>query len=63
MSDEWRIKCTNCGRFIGLQDLIDGKASHNLLTEDTEFSREEFVSLCAKCLSISASRSTGSEET
>jgi hypothetical protein len=44
-----KIKCDECGCFIGVQDLIDGKALHHCVLPDSEFSDETFESLCAKC--------------
>lgn len=43
------IKCDECGKFIALQDLVDGKALHQCVAPDSEFSDETFESLCARC--------------
>jgi Zn finger protein HypA/HybF involved in hydrogenase expression len=47
------IKCDECGRFISLEDLVDGKATHNCVLPDSEFSVETFESICAQCNSLS----------
>lgn len=49
MTRDDKIKCDECGRFIGVQDLIDGKALHQFVLPDSEFSDETFESLCARC--------------
>ncbi len=43
------FKCDECGRFISLKDIESGKARHNIVTVDTEFSIEEYETLCFKC--------------
>lgn len=45
-----KIVCDNCSRFIAVQDLIDGRATHHCVLDDTEFSKETFASLCPKCV-------------
>lgn len=49
MTRDDKIKCDECGRFIAVQDMINGKALHNCVLPDSEFSVETFESLCAKC--------------
>ncbi len=53
MTRDDKIKCDECGRFIGVQDLVDGKALHHCVTPDSEFSDETFESLCSRCWSPS----------
>jgi hypothetical protein len=33
-------KCDYCGKFIGIQDMIDGKAERYMVTPDSEYSVE-----------------------
>ncbi len=40
------IKCNECGRFIKLEDLANGKASHSLYTPDSDLTREFWESYC-----------------
>jgi len=49
MTRDDKIKCDECGQFIDVQDLIDGKALHHFVLPDSEFSFETFESICAKC--------------
>lgn len=44
-----KIVCDGCGKFIAMQDLIDDKATHHCILDDTEFSKETFESFCPKC--------------
>jgi hypothetical protein len=44
-----RIKCTWCGRFISYEDLRSGKATHFMVTPDSDYSCEEWESNCKKC--------------
>lgn len=48
MTKDDNIKCDECGRFISTQDLIDGKAVHQFVLPDSEFSVETFESLCPR---------------
>lgn len=43
--DPWN-KCDFCGRFIPYDDFASGAAQRWLITPDSEFSREEFGTLC-----------------
>jgi hypothetical protein len=47
-----QIKCDGCGKFIGIQDLMEERASHHLITPSSHFSTEQFESLCPKCRQI-----------
>lgn len=49
MTRDDKIKCDECGKFISVQDLVDGKALHHCVLPSSEFSDETFESLCAKC--------------
>lgn len=44
-----QIKCDQCGRFVKLQDLVEGKAAHWLDTPDSDRSSETWESLCSRC--------------
>jgi len=46
------FRCDDCGRFISLSDLEDKVASRKLLTPDSEFTKEEYITLCAECLTL-----------
>jgi hypothetical protein len=39
-------RCDYCGRFISYDDLFRGKAIRRIDTEDTEFSSENYITLC-----------------
>lgn len=41
-------QCDICGKFIGLKDLIEGKASIKLISVDSEYTSEEYETLCKK---------------
>lgn len=41
-----QFRCDECGRFISLKDLEDGKATRRLLWPDTPFNDETFETLC-----------------
>jgi hypothetical protein len=45
-----RIACDVCRKFISLKSLEAGRATHVLLTPDSEFTKETFESICEKCL-------------
>lgn len=45
-----QIKCDVCGKFIAVDDLIEQKASHYLLTPDSEFTTEDYESYHNSCL-------------
>lgn len=49
MTRDGKIKCDECGLFIGVQDLVDGKALHHCVAPNSEFSDEAFESLCSRC--------------
>jgi len=40
------IKCSACKKFISYLDLHEGRASHCMLTPDSDHSTEEWESLC-----------------
>ncbi len=44
-----RVRCDYCGRFIALQDLIDGTATNEMTLPDSEISDETFETICKKC--------------
>ena len=43
------IACDECGEFIPHEDLLNNIARHVLITPDSEFTKEEYESLCAEC--------------
>lgn len=51
MSDDL-IKCDVCGRFVSYDDLDAGHAHRHLITPDSDYSTEEFKTLCPKCVLI-----------
>lgn len=46
MTRDNKIKCDECGKFIPIQDLIDGVAEHRFALPDSEFSKETYESFC-----------------
>lgn len=49
ITEAGHVKCDACGQYVGYDDLFAGRASHVCVLDDTEFSRETWESLCAKC--------------
>ena len=43
------FRCDVCGRFVALQALTDGKATHKEINPDNHFSGENFETLCENC--------------
>lgn len=43
------LRCDTCGKFIAYKDIESGKASHKMITPDSEFTPEEFETLCPDC--------------
>lgn len=43
------LKCEVCGHFVSFKDIEEGRASHFMVTPDSDRSREEWETLCAKC--------------
>lgn len=44
-----RIRCDDCGHFVGFTELAIGYASRRLLTPDSDCSREEYETLYWQC--------------
>lgn len=44
------IACDDCGKFVKLTDIAEGKAVHSLYTPDSDLTREVYESYCAKCI-------------
>ncbi len=44
--DEAHPKCDQCGRFIALADIIDGRATHWMITPESDVSSETWETLC-----------------
>lgn len=42
-------RCSSCGKFISHKDFSTGKAKHILITPDSEYSKEEYSTLCCRC--------------
>ena len=42
-------RCDVCGRIISIGDFGNGKAKRAIVHLDTEFSQEDYETLCAKC--------------
>ena len=42
-------KCDICGRFISFRDFEFDDATRKLLTPDSDYSIEEFETICSKC--------------
>lgn len=42
-------KCDICGQFISLKDFESGLAIRKLLTPDSDYSTEEYETICSKC--------------
>jgi hypothetical protein len=45
--DAWN-RCCECGKFVSYQDILDGKATHILVTPESLVTRETFETLCRK---------------
>ncbi len=45
---EYPIKCDICGKFIPYKELMDGTSLHHMITPDSDWSSEEWESLCKK---------------
>lgn len=41
-------RCHVCGRFFSFADIESGKAVHQMITPDSDWSYEEWESLCEK---------------
>jgi hypothetical protein len=48
VTDESWNRCDVCGRFIPMRDFEAGSATRRLLTPDSEYTREEWETLCEK---------------
>ena len=44
------IKCDACGQFISYKALESGKAMRSMVTPDSDYSYEEWETLCSNCL-------------
>lgn len=42
------IRCDECGRFVAFDDLLNGIATHRLITPDSDYSEERYASLCRR---------------
>ncbi len=41
-----KFKCDECGEFIPPQDIIEGRATHCLITPDSHWTSETYETLC-----------------
>jgi len=41
-------RCQVCGRFFPMADIESGKATHKMITPDSDWSYEQWESLCVK---------------
>lgn len=48
MSIEKLFRCDVCGQFISLLDIECGKAQRHLISGDSDYSVEDFETLCAQ---------------
>ena len=53
-------RCDDCGRFIPLDDFVDGLASHKLLAPDSDLGTEQWETLCRRHLGYCAAPILGS---
>jgi hypothetical protein len=44
-----QIRCDSCGKFIPINDLMHGLATHTMVLPDSEYSAETFESECSYC--------------
>lgn len=56
-----QISCDFCGKFIAVAELIEQKATHSLLTPDSELTKEEYESYHHACLSAHLKKLRGQE--
>jgi hypothetical protein len=53
------FRCDACGRLVSLDDLSSESAHRHLVTPDSDFSREEYETLCASCVVRAIARRSG----
>lgn len=46
MTENDRIRCDVCGRFVSLDDLTSGAAIRSLVAMDSYYSTEDYETLC-----------------
>ena len=44
------FKCDCCGIFFSIKDIENGSASHIMTSPDSDYSIEDYESLCEKCV-------------
>ena len=44
-----RLTCDVCGQFVSYSDIESGKAVRTMITPDSEFTSEEYETLCRNC--------------
>jgi len=50
-----RLKCDQCGKFVALIDLENGRASHRCIVPSSLCSDEVFETQCSRCTNKPAS--------
>lgn len=48
--ENFSIKCDNCGKYISFEDLDKGLAQRHMITPDSEYSKEQYETLCKSCI-------------
>jgi hypothetical protein len=56
------IMCDGCGHFVGTSDLVNGNATHYLVTPDAHFSSETWESLCPVCVAAQTAHARSPQE-
>jgi hypothetical protein len=52
MDGKWN-RCDVCGKFISFDDIATGKAVRKMVTPDSEFTDEEYETLCSEHKEVS----------
>lgn len=48
LCNRWN-RCNECGKFIAFKDFENGSAKRELITPDSEYTKEEYSTVCSKC--------------
>lgn len=43
------FRCDECGRFVSMKDIESGEAIRQMVTPDSEFTSEEYETVCRAC--------------
>ncbi len=49
---EKRLRCDICGQFISNADIKQGRALRQMVTPDSQFTHEDYETLCEKCWTV-----------